>query len=187
MIRDCILKKLFTLFLLCLGLHPASSVAAEIGQTPDERVKMLGIVIPEMPAPAGNYRPFMINDDLIYISQIPLKNGQVLNPGALNSADDVARGQEAAQQTILNVLSVVKNACGGTLNCIEQIIRLDGYVASTDKFFDQAKVMNGASDLLVKILGDKGLHARSAVGSIALPLNSSVEISAIIKIKRVKS
>jgi len=173
------MKNYFFVFLIFLSIS-SYSLAAD---TPDDRIKSLGLVIPEMAAPAGNYRPFKISDRHIYISQVALKGGKILNPGALSSADDIKRGQEAARQTMLNILAVVKVACGGTLNCVEEVVRLDGYVASSNQFFDQAKVMNAASDLLVDVFGEKGLHARSAIGSIALPLNSSVEISALIKLK----
>ncbi|MFI4957352.1 MAG: RidA family protein [Gammaproteobacteria bacterium] len=173
------MKNLFFAFLILLS-YSSTSMAAD---SPDDRVKSLGLVIPEMASPAGNYLPYKISDHHIYISQVALKEGKILAPGALSSADDIKRGQEAARQTLLNILAVIKAACGGTLNCVEEVIRLDGYVASSNQFFDQAKVMNAASDLLVDVFGEKGLHARSAVGSIALPLNSAVEISAIIKLK----
>ncbi len=174
--------------ILLLLLFPLNTLFAMNGltttrtATPDERLKALAITLPDMPAPVGHYRPYAIADNMIYISQVALKNGKILNPGALKSASDIARGQEAAQQTILNVLAVVKQACGGTLNCVEQIVRLDGYIASTPQFFDQPKVMDAASNILVDIFGEKGIHARSAVGATSLPLNSPIEITAMIKL-----
>lgn len=176
------MKSIFTMVSLFFCILNAG-IAYANAPTADDRVKALGIVIPKMAEPAGDYLPYRISDHHIYISQIALKDGKVLSPGALNTPADISRGQEAARQTMLNILAVVQNACGGTLNCVDYVVRLDGYIASSPQFFDQAKVMNGASKVLVDIFGPAGLHARSAVGSIALPLNSAVEMSAVIKLK----
>jgi len=146
------------------------------------RLKQRGITLPTMAKPAGNYLPYQISGNKIYISQIAFKDGKILGPGPLVNEKDIPRGQLAARQTVLNILAVVQQACG-SLEDIEKVVRLDGYIASHKNFTQQAQVMNGASDVLVEILGERGKHARSAVGSIVLPLNSAVEISAVIELK----
>ncbi len=149
----------------------------------DERLAELGLKLPEAPQPVANYVPFLLSGDQLFISGQISKDGtgRVLI-GTLGDAVSVEQGQEAARQCALNLLAQAKAALGD-LNRVAQVLRLTGFVASTPDFTDQPKVINGASDLLVSVLGDAGRHTRSAVGVASLPLNASVEIDAIFKIR----
>ncbi len=150
----------------------------------NERLIELNLVVPEAPAPAGNYVPFVIHRDLVFVTgQIAFSGGEVLYPGKVPDTVTLDEAKASARQCALNLLAVVKQACTGDLNRVQRCIRLDGYVRSADGFFDQASVMNGASDLLVDVLGEDGRHARTAIGVNALPLNASVEINGIFTIK----
>jgi enamine deaminase RidA (YjgF/YER057c/UK114 family) len=158
-----------------MGFHRMTSI--------DQRLAELGLKLPEAPQPVANYVPFLISGDQLFISGQIAKDatGRVLT-GLLGDSVTVELGQEAARHSALNLLAQAKAALGD-LNRIAQVLRLTGFVASTAAFTDQPKVINGASDLLVSILGDAGRHTRSAVGVASLPLNACVEIDAIIKVR----
>lgn len=149
----------------------------------DQKLADLGIKLPEAPQPVANYVPFLISGELLFTSGQIAKDGsgRVLT-GVLGDGVTVEQGQEAARHCALNILAQAKAALGD-LARITQVLRLTGFVASTQSFTDQPKVINGASDLLVSVLGDAGRHTRSAVGVASLPLNACVEIDAILKIR----
>lgn len=175
-------KTLLTLLaLLFADLAPAQSAPIPVKPTATDKLQQ--IQLPTVPKPVGNYQLYQISGNLIYISQIALDGLTIKGPGIIKDESDIPRGQQAARQTALNILAVVKQAVGD-LNQIEKVVRLDGYIASAAGFTQQAQVMNGASDVFVEVLGERGVHARSAVGSLVLPLNSPIEISAIIELKR---
>jgi len=145
----------------------------------DKRLEELGITLPEFSPPVATYASYRIVGDMVYISGIgpaPLEGAKLL--GALGKDLTVEEGAFAAERTVLNVISQAKAACGGKLDRIAQWVRLTGYVHSANDFIQQPQVMNGASDLLVKIFGEKGLHARAALGMNTLPFNIAVEIEA---------
>lgn len=149
----------------------------------DLRLKDAGITLPEAAAPAANYVPFVINGSMLYISgQLPMENGALAVTGQLATSADVASGQRAAELCAVNILAQAKAALGGDLGRIKRVIKINGFVSSQPGFVEQHLVINGASNLLVKILGDAGIHARAAVGMAALPLNAAVEIDAILEI-----
>jgi enamine deaminase RidA (YjgF/YER057c/UK114 family) len=149
----------------------------------DEKLAELGLKLPEAPQPVANYVPFLISGDQLFISGQIAKdgNGRVLT-GLLGDGVTVEQGQEAARHSALNLLAQAKAALGD-LGRVAQVLRLTGFVASAPSFTDQPKVINGASDLLVSVLGEPGRHTRSAVGVASLPLNACVEIDAIFKIR----
>lgn len=148
----------------------------------DQKLNELGIDLPEAAAPAAAYLPYKIAGNLIYISgQLPFDNGNLAATGHLGDDVSLESGQKAAECCAINILSQAKAALDGDLTRISQIVKISGFVASTPDFVSQHLVINGASELLVKILGDKGQHARAAVGMAALPLNAAVEIEAIIE------
>jgi enamine deaminase RidA (YjgF/YER057c/UK114 family) len=149
----------------------------------DQRLADLGLKLPEAPPPVANYVPFLISNDQLFISGQISKDGagRVLT-GTLGAGVLVEEGQEAARHCALNLLAQAKAALGD-LKRVVQVLRLTGFVASTSDFTDQPKIINGASDLLVDVLGDAGKHTRSAVGVASLPLNACVEIDAIFKIR----
>lgn len=149
----------------------------------ENRLSQLGVTLPDAPAPAANYVPFVQSGDLVFVSgQISNdENGLIL--GKLGATMEVADGAAAAKRCAVNLLAQVKAACGGDLDRLERVVKLTGFVNSTADFTDQPKVINGASDFLVEVFGDAGRHSRSAVSAAALPLGVAVEIEGIFQIR----
>ncbi len=148
-----------------------------------ERMDALGIELPEAPAPVGAYVPCVMAQSLMFISgQIPLRGAKLLYEGKVSRAVSVAQAQECAAVCFLNAMAQAKAALGD-LERVRRIVRMTGYVASSEDFTDQALVMNGASHLAVDVFGEKGRHARVAVGVAALPLGAPVELEVILEIK----
>ena len=146
-----------------------------------ERLAAMGIELPVAAAPAANYIPFTQSGTLLFTSgQLPLKDGKLTATGLLGRDLDVAAGQDAAKWCAVNILAQAKAALGD-LDRIARIVKISVFVASTPDFTEQHLVANGASNLLVEVLGDAGRHARSAVGMASLPLNAPVKIEAIIE------
>ncbi|MET0409140.1 MAG: RidA family protein [Hyphomicrobium sp.] len=149
-----------------------------------EKLAELGLKLPEAPQPVANYVPFLRSGDQLFVSGQIAKDasGRVLT-GTLGLGVLVEEGQQAAKHCALNLLAQASTALEGDLSRIVQVLRLTGFVASAPDFTDQPKVINGASDLLVAVLGEAGRHTRSAVGVASLPLNACVEIDAIFKVR----
>jgi len=148
----------------------------------EARIKALDLALPEAKAAIGTYVPFVhLGGQLLISGQLPMKDGAIAIPGTLGNGVDVAQGQEAAKVCALNILAQAKAALGD-LDRIVQLMRLNGFVNAAPGFADHPKVINGASDLMVEILGDKGRHTRIAVGCSSLPLNAAVEIDAVFAI-----
>jgi enamine deaminase RidA (YjgF/YER057c/UK114 family) len=146
------------------------------------RLKDMGIVLPQPAAPAANYVPFVISGKSLYVSgQLPVKDG-VMVKGCLGDNVSIEQGQEAAKLCAVNLLAQANAALGGDLSRVVRCVKLGGFVASTPQFFDQPKVMNGASDFMVAALGDAGKHARFAVGVPSLPFGVAIEVDAIFEI-----
>ncbi len=149
----------------------------------DARLEDLGIELPKAAAPAANYVPYVVSGDLVFVSgQVTVWNGEFRYLGKVGQDLGVADGQAAARLCALNIIAQVKAACGGDLDRVVRIVRLGGFVNSTPDFTDQPKVINGASDLMVEVFGDKGKHARAAVSAAALPLGVAVEVEAVVEI-----
>lgn len=147
----------------------------------EDRLAELNITLPEAAAPAANYVPFVISGNHLYISgQIPMGANGLEYIGKLGDDTSVEDGQAAAQLCAVNILAQAKSALSD-LEKIKRLVKLVGFVNSTPDFTDQPKIINGASDFMVAALGDKGPHARSAVGVAALPFGVAVEIEAIIE------
>jgi len=142
-----------------------------------------GITLPEPAAPVASYVPVVIHGNLAHVSgQIPFNPDGALMLGRMGEHVDLAFGQRAAERCALMILAQLKGALG-SLDRVERIVKLGVFVASTPDFTDQPKVANGASDLMVKVFGDAGKHARSAVGVPALPLGVVVEVDAVVAIR----
>ncbi|GAA3860307.1 RidA family protein [Celeribacter arenosi] len=148
----------------------------------DAKLADLGLTLPDAPAPAANYVPFVQSGAQLFVSgQISSdQNGLIL--GKLGGTMDAAAGAKAAERCALALLAQLRAALNGDMSRLVRVVKLTGFVNSTPDFTDQPKVINGASDLLVALLGDKGRHARSAVSAASLPLGVAVEIEAIFEI-----
>ena len=148
----------------------------------ERKLNELGIILPNAPAPAANYVPFVKIDNIVYVSgQISIGSDGLIK-GVLGDDMSIEDGKLAARQCAINLLAQVKVACGGNLDRLQRVIKLGGFVNSKPNFSEQPNVINGASDFLVDLLGDRGRHARTAVGAI-LPLGVAVEIDGIFLIK----
>lgn len=148
----------------------------------EQRLKDLGITLPVPAAAVANYVPFVVTGNLVFVSgQLPLDNGKPAVQGKLGAEVSVEDGIRAARLCGLGLLAQVR-AATGDLDHVKRVVRLTAFVASTPDFTDQPKVVNGASDLMVEVLGDAGRHARVAVGAPSLPLNVTVEIEGIFEI-----
>lgn len=152
-------------------------------QTASERLTGLGITLPPAPRPVASYVPAVRSGNLLFVSgQIPLADGKVLMTGALPSAGSVEQAAQAARQCAINALAVVQAELG-SIDRIRRVVRVGCFVASEPGFADQPKVANGASDLMVALFGERGKHARAAVGSPSLPLNVSVEVEFVFEVE----
>lgn len=154
-----------------------------MGDSIEERLAGLGVVLPQAAAPAANYVPFMRSGDLLFTSgQLPMKDGKLAAPGLLGRDLDTAAGREAARLCAVNVLAQAKAALGD-LELVRRLVKITVFVASAPGFTEQHLVANGASDLFVAALGEAGRHARSAVGTASLPLDAPVEVEAIFEVE----
>ena len=149
----------------------------------EDNLKDLKIILPEPKDPVGSYVASLITGKLLYVSgQISIDAKGNLITGKIGKDLNINQGYEAAKRCGLAIISQVKKACGGDLSKVQSCVKLTGYVNSTDNFSDQPKVINGASEIISKVFGKKGLHTRAAVSSNSLPLNVAVEVDAIFEI-----
>lgn len=149
----------------------------------EARLQELGITLPTPPAPVASYVPFAIVGKLVYVSgQVSVDSHGGIK-GKLGDQIEVEQGQAAARLCGLNLLAQVKAACGGDLDKVKRVVKLNGFVNVTPDFDPIPQVMNGCSDLMVAVFGDTGRHARSAVGQANLPLNYAVEVDGVFEIE----
>ncbi len=149
---------------------------------PEDKLKELGIELPEAPKPLGSYVPFVRSGNLVFLSgMLPLRGGKLVRQGRVGENITIDEAREDARVTAINALSVLKLNIG-SLNKVTRCVKLTGYVASAPDFTEQPKVLNAASDLMFEIFGEGGRHARAAVGVSVLPLNSPIEIEFIFEI-----
>jgi enamine deaminase RidA (YjgF/YER057c/UK114 family) len=149
----------------------------------ETRLAELGVTLPDAPAPAANYVPFVQTGNLVHVSGQISANAEGMIKGKLGADMDIDAGAAAARACAVSLLAQLKAACGGDIDRLVRVVKLVGFVNSTADFGDQPKVINGASDFMVAALGDKGRHARSAVSAASLPFGVAVEIEAIFQIK----
>ena len=150
----------------------------------EKNIKDLELIITEPPAAVANYVPFKIVDNLVYVSgQGPIKDGKVIYTGKVGNEITEEEGILAAKLCCLNIIAALQKSINNDWNKLDNFVKIGGFVNCKDGFINQPKIINGASDLLVNIFGDQGKHTRFAVGTNSLPMNMSVEIDAIIKIK----
>ena len=150
----------------------------------DSNLKELNIDLPKAADPVGSYVATKITGKLLYISgQISMNENGELIKGKLGKELNTKAGYNAAKRCALNIIAQAKKACSNDLSKIKSCIKLTGFVNSTDEFIDQPKVINGASDLIVSVIGDSGMHTRAAISSNSLPLGVAVEVDAIFELK----
>ena len=150
----------------------------------DKRLQELGIVVPQPAAPVANYVGWVKAGNLVFTSgQVPLKDGKFHFQGKVGGEISVEQAGEAARMCAINVIAQIKGALDGDLDRVKRVVKLVVFVNASPEFTDQPKVANGASDLMVEVFGDKGKHARSAVGAGSLPLNVSVEVEAVFEVE----
>ena len=149
----------------------------------EEKLAELGVNLPDAPAPAANYVPFVQVGDTVYVSGQVSADSEGFIVGKLGKDMSVEDGAAAAKTCAISLLAQVKAACGGDIERLVRVVKLTGFVNSTSDFGDQPKVVNGASDFLVEALGDKGKHSRSAVSAASLPFGVAVEIEGIFQVK----
>ncbi len=150
---------------------------------PEEQLKKLGIDLPTPSKPVANYVKYVRTGNLIFLSGHGPCNFEGIPKGQLGDELTVEQGYAAARQAGICLLATLKDAVGGDLSNVVRIVRVFGLVSSTDEFYDQPKVMNGCSDLMVEVFGDKGKHVRAAVGTNVLPFNIPVEIEMVVEVK----
>jgi enamine deaminase RidA (YjgF/YER057c/UK114 family) len=149
---------------------------------PEQRLVELGIELPAPPRAVGAYLPTQVVGDMLYTSGVlPVLDGKLAYLGIVGAGLSIAEGVAAARLCALNLLALIR-AETGSLDRVERIVQISGFVRSGEDFRQQPKVLNGASDLLIEILGERGRHTRMALGTSELPLGAAVEISAVVKL-----
>lgn len=150
----------------------------------ERRLEELGLVLPPAPQPRGSYVPAVVHGALCFIAgQLPFdENGEVALSGKLGREVSVEQGQQGARLATLNALAAAA-ATVGRLDAIERVVRVTGYVNSSEDFAEQHLVVNGASDLLRELFGDQGTHARTSIGVNALPLGAAVEVELVVAVR----
>ena len=148
----------------------------------ESNLAKLGVILTEAPAPAANYVPFVKIGDLVYVSGQVSQNTNGFIVGKLGATMSTEQGAEAARTCAIALLAQVKAACGGDLDRLVRVVKLSGFVNSTQDFLEQPQVINGASNFLVEALGEAGKHARAAVSAPSLPKGVAVEIEGIFQI-----
>ena len=149
----------------------------------EAKLAKLGVTLPDAPAPAANYVPFVQVGELVHVSGQISSGPDGMIIGKLGADMSIEDGAAAARFCAISLLAQVKAACGGDLDRLVQVVKLVGFVNSTVDFTDQPKVINGASDFMAEALGPAGHHARSAVSAASLPFGVAVEIEGIFQIK----
>ena len=151
--------------------------------TIEKKIEDLGLSLPQATDPVGSYVATKISGKFLYISgQISIDDKGTLIKGKLGKDLNTEDGYQAAKRCGLSIIAQAKKACDGDLSRIKSCVKLTGFVNSTEDFTDQPKVINGASELIVSILGESGMHTRAAVSTNSLPLGVSVEVDAIFEI-----
>ena len=148
----------------------------------EKRLADLNITLPTAAAPAANYAPYIRVGNILFVSgQVSQDSGRLVT-GTLGSDFSLDDGYKAARLCGLALIAQVRSACGNDLSKLKRVVRLGGFVNCTSEFTDQPKIINGASDLMVEVFGEKGAHARAAVGSISLPMGVAVEVDGVFEL-----
>lgn len=160
----------------------AGGVGSAASESPEVRLAELGIELPGPPEALGSYTPVHLVGDLLYTSgTLPMWNGELRGHGVVGEGLTVAEAAAAARLTMLNILALVRDRLG-SLDAVRQVVQITGFVRSSPGFAQQGKVLNGASELLLQLFGDRGRHTRAALGTSDLPMGAVVEITAIVRV-----
>jgi enamine deaminase RidA (YjgF/YER057c/UK114 family) len=152
--------------------------------TVEERLRERGIEVPELAAPAANYVPFVRSGDLVFVSgHVPSVGGELRHRGKVGAAVSLEDARDAARICALNAIAAVRAACDGDLERVRRCVKLGGFVNATPEFDQHPAVINGASDLMVEVFGERGRHARFAVGSASLPFDVAVEVDVVFEVE----
>lgn len=150
---------------------------------PDKTLAALGVALPVPAKPVASYVSYNVAAGMVFISgQLPLVDGKVLHPGRVGDGVSLEQAQEAARASAINILAQTKAAVEGDWSRVRRCVRLGGFIASPPDYVDHAKIMNGASDLIGEVLGERGRHARTTIGVSSLPLGAAVEVEALFEI-----
>jgi enamine deaminase RidA (YjgF/YER057c/UK114 family) len=150
----------------------------------DRRLEALGIILPAPAAPVASYVPFVVSGALVFISgQLPRMGGGPDMRGKVGQDLSLEEAKKAARLCALNVLAQLKEACASDLDRVRRCVKLGGFVNAVPEFSEHAQVINGASDLIVDVFGERGRHARFAVGAPSLPFDAAVELDAVFEIR----
>ena len=170
------MKNIATLILILLSFNL-------FAQTPEQKIKQLGIELPQIPESLGSYQDMVKVGNLVFLSgRGPLKADGKYIIGKVGQDLTANEGYQAARLTAINQLAILKQTFG-SLDKIKRIIKVNGYVHTADSFTEQSKVMNGFSDLLIEVFGEQGKHARTSVGVFTLPQNMAIEVEMIVEVK----
>jgi enamine deaminase RidA (YjgF/YER057c/UK114 family) len=147
-----------------------------------ENLQRLGVTLPPAPRPVGSYVPACQAGDLVFVSGVlPFQEGKILQPGKVGRDLSIEEGKTNARIAVINALAILQQELGD-LSRVTRVVRLTGHVASAEGFGDQPAVINGASDFLVEVFGEKGRHARLALGAFELPLHAPIELELIVQV-----
>lgn len=161
----------------------ACSVVSLHAQNADDKIKELGLQLPPASKPIANYVKYVRTGNLIFLAgHGPTKTDGTNITGKVGKDLTIEQGYEAAKITALSLIATLKDALGGDLSKVKRIVKVNGYVNCLPDFTEQPKVINGCSDLLVAVFGEKGKHARAAMGMVALPTNIAVEIEMVVEV-----
>lgn len=170
------MKNIATLVLVLLSFNL-------FAQTPEQKIKQLGIELPQIPESLGSYQDMVKVGNLVFLSgRGPLKADGKYIIGKVGQDLTANEGYQAARLTAINQLAILKQTFG-SLDKIKRIIKVNGYIHTADSFTEQSKVMNGFSDLLIEVFGEQGKHARTSVGVFTLPQNMAIEVEMIVEVK----
>jgi enamine deaminase RidA (YjgF/YER057c/UK114 family) len=171
-------------------MSPDSSLAAEarpkdeiVSNSIAERIRELGLELPQAPSPSANYVPFVVTGDLLYVSgQLPLKNGQITHVGRIGEGLTIEDGYASAKTCALNVVAQVAAAVGDRLDLVRRCVNVTVFVNATAEFGEHPRIANGASDFFVELFGERGRHSRATVGMGSLPRSAATEVQAVFEI-----
>jgi len=151
-------------------------------ESPSRRLASLGITLPPPPKPLASYVPWVRTGSFLYLAgQLPFVDGKIVHPGIVPDAVTVEQGAACARIATINALAIAQDALG-TLDAVSRVVRVAGYVAANPAFTAHPQVVNGASDLLVEVFGERGRHARVALGAPSLPANACVELEILLEV-----